>query len=262
MDYPYWQKQELHQPLFPDLVWSKPEQKQLAGKLGIVGGNKLGFAAASNSFQQAIDYGIGEARLLLPDSLKSVMPRNIPDILFAPSNSAGSFSGEASSELKALGDFADATLLIGDSGKNSQTALLFGSFIANYEKPTIITRDAVDLLMQEMPDILQKDNVVLITSLAQLQKIFRSTYYPKMITFSIQLTNLVEILHKFTITYPVSIVTFHAEKVVVATAGEVITADIANPMSLWSGQYAVRASCQIIWSPQKRLAALATAVTD
>ena len=41
--HPYWQKQTPEKPLFPDIEWAKPEQKSQAGRLGIIGGNKLGF---------------------------------------------------------------------------------------------------------------------------------------------------------------------------------------------------------------------------
>ena len=260
MDYPYWKKQTSEKALFPEIEWNKPQQKQMAGHLAIIGGNKLGFMAVANSYQTALDYGAGEVKLLLPGVLKTLMPRDITDISYAPNNTAGSFSNLAVTELKVIGSWATAVLFIGDSSKNSETGLLFSEFIAQYEKPIIITRDAIDLLMQDMANILQKENVTLITSLAQLQKIFRTTYYPKMITFNMQLNNLVEILHKFTLTYPSTIVTYHAEKVVIAYSGEVVTADIQKPMSLWSGEFAVKASCQIMWSPNKPLEATTSAI--
>lgn len=259
MDYPYWKKQDLNQPLFPEIEWNKPQQKIMAGKLGVIGGNKLGFMAVVNSYQTATSYGIGETRILLPDALKSLMPKDKEDIIYAPSTTSGSFSLESINELKALGDWANAMLFIGDSSKNSQTGLTFSQFISEYKKPIIITRDAVDLLMQEMPIILEKEQTTLIVSLAQLQKIFRTTYYPKMITFAMQLNTLVETMHKFTLTYPSTIVTYHAEKAIVAQNGNVITSNISNPMSLWSGEMAVKASCQIVWSPHKPLEAVTTA---
>ncbi|RKV95423.1 MAG: hypothetical protein D8G53_08935 [Candidatus Saccharimonas sp.] len=42
MKSPYWQRQTPEQPLFYDIEWNKPEQRSRAGKLGIIGGNKLG----------------------------------------------------------------------------------------------------------------------------------------------------------------------------------------------------------------------------
>ena len=40
----YWHKQGT-KPLYPDVIWSKPENKQAAGKLLIIGGHAYGFSA-------------------------------------------------------------------------------------------------------------------------------------------------------------------------------------------------------------------------
>ena len=74
MDMKFWQKQEPGKPLFPDVEWNKPERRDQAGKLGIIGGNKLGFLAVAESYQEALKAGVGEARVLLPDALKKNVP--------------------------------------------------------------------------------------------------------------------------------------------------------------------------------------------
>ena len=43
----YWHKQTADAPLYPDMEWSMPELRDQAGKLGIIGGNKLGFAGVA-----------------------------------------------------------------------------------------------------------------------------------------------------------------------------------------------------------------------
>ena len=260
MDYPYWKKQVNNEKLFPEIEWNKPQQKQMAGHLAVIGGNKLGFSAVANSYQTALSYGAGEAKLLMPEVLKPLMPKDISDISFAPNNVAGSFNNMAEVELKALGGWATTVLFIGDSSKNSETGLLFSEFIATYEKPTIITRDAIDLLLQDMTNILQKDNITLITSLAQLQKIFRTTYYPKMITFNMQLNNLVETLHKFTLTYPVTILTLHADQIVIAKEGQVVTQSWSEPMRIWRGHTAAKGASYLVWNPKTPLEALTTSI--
>lgn len=42
MDYPYWKKQANNEKLFPEIEWNKPQQKQMAGHLAVIGGNNLG----------------------------------------------------------------------------------------------------------------------------------------------------------------------------------------------------------------------------
>ena len=71
----FWQKQEPGKPLFPDVEWNKPERRDQAGKLGIIGGNKLGFLAVAESYQESLKTGVGEARVLLPDALKKKCSR-------------------------------------------------------------------------------------------------------------------------------------------------------------------------------------------
>lgn len=75
MDMKFWQKQEPGKSLFPDVEWNKPERRDQAGKLGIIGGNKLGFLAVAESYQESLKTGVGEARVLLPDALKKMFPR-------------------------------------------------------------------------------------------------------------------------------------------------------------------------------------------
>lgn len=75
MDMKFWQKQEPGKPLFPDVEWNKPERRDQAGKLGIIGGNKLGFLAVAESYQESLKTGVGEARVLLPDALKKKCSR-------------------------------------------------------------------------------------------------------------------------------------------------------------------------------------------
>jgi hypothetical protein cdivTM_09214 len=75
-----------------------------------------------------------------------------------------------------------------------------------------------------------------------------------------QLAQFVEALHKFTITYPVTLAVFHADQLVIARGGEVITQAWAEPMQLWRGQTAARAASYLLWSPEAPLAAISTSI--
>ena len=56
--------------LFPEIEWSKPEQRTHAGKLLIIGGGAGSFHGLVNAHKTALQNGVGEVRVLLPDSLK------------------------------------------------------------------------------------------------------------------------------------------------------------------------------------------------
>lgn len=263
MDYPYWLRQEKSTPLFPNLEWSKPERHDQAGRLGIVGGNNFRFAAVADAYTATLKTGAGEARALLPSTLKTTIPLAMTkDILFAPTNPSGSLSTEAAAELKALGDWATGMLFIGDAGKNSQTAVLYEEFMVRYDRPLTITRDAIDLVQNSFARLVDNPNLTLVASFAQTQKIFRALYYPKVLTFSMQLSQFVEALHKFTITHPITIVSFHANQLVVAHNGRVATQAWSHPMSIWRGTVAARISTYMLWSPEQPLEAVMAAIVD
>lgn len=249
--HPYWKRQTAEKPLFPNTEWSKPEQRSQRGRLGIIGGNKLGFAGVAEGYSTALEAGAGEVRVLLPDVLKKAIPPSITDAIFGATNPSGGLSREAANEMNALGDWASGILLIGDAGRNSETAILYEHFLQDYTGPLTITRDAVDLIKNSSQAIVERPDTLLIVSFAQLQKLFRSVYYPKMLTFNMQLAALVEALHKFTITYPVSIAVLHKDYLIVASRGEVTSTEWKNPMAIWRGSVAVKAASYWLWNPGK-----------
>ncbi len=260
MDYPYWKRQSAEKPLYPDIEWSKPENKAFAGKLGIIGGNKLGFAGVAEAYTIAKQAGIGDIRVLLPDVLRKTIPASITDAHFAPTNPSGSLSNDAAPEMATIANWATGVLLIGDAGRSSDTAILYEQFVNTYQGQLVVTRDAVDLLKNSAQTLVDRPNTLLVVSFAQLQKLFQSVYYPKVLTFSMQLTNLIEALHKFTISYPVSIAVLHKDHFIIAHNGEVVTSEWGNPMAIWRGSVAARAAVYWFWNPGKPLEATATSI--
>lgn len=260
MDNSYWQKQEPGKALFPEIEWSKPEQRSRAGKLGIVGGNSSSFAGVAESYSTATRTGVGSSKVLLPSILKKTIPASMTDVVFGDTNPSGSLSKKALPELLALGHWADSVLLIGDCGKNSETAILYEEFISTYDGALVISRDAVDLLRNNSSALIEREKTTLVVSLSQLQKIFQSVYYPKMIAFSMNISQLVETLHKFTITYPATIAVFHNENFIVAQNGKVVTTEWQNAMAIWRGVTATQIACYQVWNPDKPLEAAVSAL--
>lgn len=252
----YWQKQTANKPLYPDIEWSKPEQRSQAGKLGIIGGNKLGFAGVAESYSTALTAGVGEVRVLLPDVLRKTIPTTITDTIFGATNPSGSLAKDATAEMHALGEWANQIMLIGDAGRNSETAILYENFLQDYQGQLTITRDAVDLIKNSATSIVERPNTLLVVSFAQLQKLFQSVYYPKVLTFSMQLSSLVEALHKFTITYPITITVLHKDYLLVAAKGDVTTTEWQNPMAIWRGSVATKAAAYWLWNPRVALQAV------
>lgn len=262
MEHAYWRTQNPDKPLFPEVAWSKPEQRSQAGRLGIIGGNKLGFAGVAEAYTTALTTGVGEVRVLLPDALRKTIPLAITDTVFAPTNPSGSLAKEAEGDMKALARWASGILMIGDAGRNSETAILYETFLQHYSGQLTITRDAIDLMKNSSSSLVERPNTLFVASFAQLQKLFQSVYYPKILTFSMQLNSLVEALHKFTITYPVSIVVLHKDYVLVAANGDVTTTQWHNPMAIWRGHVAAKAACYWLWNSNDPLKSTTASLLD
>ncbi|MCL1839392.1 hypothetical protein FWF89_00075 [Candidatus Saccharibacteria bacterium] len=258
----YWRIQG-KKVLFPEIDMEKPERKQLAGRLLIIGGNKGSFFTVANAAAKAHELGIGEVKVLLPDSLKKQVPAS-PDVIFAPGESSGGFGKEAIKFAAAAAENTDFVLMIGDMGKNSETATFAERFMWENSRPILVTRDAIELLATSANDWLGCDGVAVCAALPQLQKIFKAVYYPKIITLSMPTNQLIETLHKFTITYPMMVVTYHNGQVVVAKGGEVVTTELGdtkyNPISIWAGELVVKMTALMLWNEKKDFAAATSAI--
>lgn len=260
MDYSYWRKQTADSPLFPDIEWSKPERRDQAGRLGIIGGNKLGFAGVAEGYSTALGAGAGAVKVLLPDVLKKTIPPAITDMVFAPTTPSGSLAKDAVPDMAALGEWATGILLVGDAGRNSETAIAYEQFIEQYQGPLTITRDAFDLIKNNPMKLADRPDTLLVLSFAQLQKLFQGVYYPKVLTFSMHLTALVEAIHKFTITYPVTLLVLHKDHLIASHAGNVTSTDWQNPMAIWRGQVVAKAATYWLWNKTMPLEAITTSI--
>jgi len=263
MEQDYWQRQEEKSPLFKDVLWNKPEQKSKSGKLIIIGGSVHGFRSVVNAYQIANENGAGQVKVVLPDKLKKQLPPDFSDGIFLPSNDSGGFSTSGLGELVESSKWADGILLIGDTGMNSETAVLHQNLLAESSKPITATRDAVDLLLENAEEVAQSANLSLIMTFAQTQKLFQKVYYPKIITFSMNLLNFIEALHKFTITYPICLATYHQENLIVSKGGNVITQKSQRGQLMTiSGEIATKSATYALWTQNNQIASIATAFTN
>ncbi len=262
MDLSYWQRQTAKEPLFPDIEWEKPEQKAQAGRLGIIGGNKLGFAGVAEAYSVAYQTGVGSVKVLLPDCLKKSIPASWTDVAYGASTVSGGLAKDALPDTLALASWSTTLLLVGDAGRNSETAITYESLLRNSEKPVIITRDAIDLVKNAPEMLANRPNTLLVLSFGQLQKLFQAVYYPKMLTFSMQLLHIVEAVHKFTITYPITLAVLHKDTVIVAHGGEVTTTPWGSPLLIWRGNTAARAAVYWGWSTAQPLQSVTTSLLD
>lgn len=264
IDFEYWRKQG-KAALFPEIDCWPPEQKRFAGKLLLIGGNKGSFFAVANAMQMATKRGVGEVRVVMPKSLRGKVP-SMPEIVFAGAEASGAFGKSALAETMMQAAWADAVVIVGDLGRNAETSVMLAEFLKLCEKPVYMMRDAIDAAT---PDVmnwsLREASVTILASVPQLQKLLRTMYYPKMITLSMPTNQLVETLHKFTLSFAMTVMTFHNEQIIMAQNGEVITASMHDtgftPINLWDGKAVVDTAILQLWNPaQDTLKCMATSV--
>ncbi len=223
-DFDYWQKQG-KRALFGEVDCLRPDQKRLAGKFLVIGGNTGAVFTVSTVMREATSLGAGECRAVLPESLRTVVPVT-PELLFAPAEASGGFGKSALPLLLEQVDWADMVLLVGDFGKNDETMAVIGQLLAEMDerKPVYVMRDGVDAVVSRAQDwAMRTGDTVLLATVPQLQKLLRALYYPKIITLTMPMNQLVEVLHKVTLSYGLTIMTIHDGQLVVAQDGEVVS---------------------------------------
>ena len=233
-----------------DLSWNIPERK--SGVVNIVGGNNQNFRTEVKiaEFLEK-NYPIESIRTVLPDALKNKLP-NLDNFMFLSSTESGSFKSDE--ELLEVFNMGDFTLLIGDFSKNSITGRALVSACVNSEKPLFLTRDTIDLIAEEnLEDILLKSDIYFFLSMPQLQKLLHAIYYPKMLTLSMPLTQVAEVLHKFTLSYPTNIITLCNGQILIAQNGKVVTVPLEktgySPIMIWSGEFVSKIFALNLYNP-------------
>lgn len=255
MDHTYWHKQT-DKPLFGELEWNKPERRDQAGRLLIIGGYLHNLNAPAQSYEIVTKQGIGSVKVALPDKTKRLLGSTLDAAVFLPSTASGELSREGLDELLEYSGWADTILLPGDVGRNSQTTLLISDLIENTTAQLIITRDAVDIL-QNAPEIIAKrEKTTLLLSFAQLQKLCQNLKLPTALVFSMDLIKMIEFLHHFTEEYPCSIVTLHQNNLIVAVNGKVSTTHLPGSEISWRPRTSAISACYHTWNPTKPFEAL------
>jgi hypothetical protein len=256
----FWHKQEASRPLFPQLLWSRPENRQMAGKLLIVGGNLHGFLAPAEAYTETIKAGIGMSRVLLPSAIQKVVGPSIENGEFAASTPSGSFSQRALVELIDWCKWADGILFAGDLGRNSETAIMVEKFLQKCEAPTIITKDAMDYVVSLPQAALERPNTTLVTSFSQLQRLSVTAKFDLPLTFSMDLVHLVGWLHNFTEKFAPHIIVKHLDHIFVAVNGEVSSTRLETDQQVWRLKTSAHAAVWWLQNPAKPFEAFSTAV--
>jgi NAD(P)H-hydrate repair Nnr-like enzyme with NAD(P)H-hydrate dehydratase domain len=134
-----------NQLLYPDLFWSRPVTAAAAGRLLVVGGSAGEFSSLQQVHLWSTSLGVGECRIIVPDSLASRIGTS-PDVEFAASTPTGSLARAAAEQIVSLADQADAILLGLNWSNNSESTILLETLFRQLRLPLIVTQQALHLL--------------------------------------------------------------------------------------------------------------------
>lgn len=244
-----------------DLSWNIPGKKM--GTVNVFGGNSQNFKTEIKIAEYlGGKYPIENLNLVLSDALRNQLP-NLPNFLFLSSTDSGSFKD--ADEILETFNSADFNLSLGDLSKNSITGKAVASAYESAEKPLLVTRDAVDLLAENLTEkVLMNENLIFFASMPQMIKLLRAVYYPKMLLLSQSLVQVAETLHKFTLSYPVSVITLHNEQILIAKNGEVKAVPLSlsgfSPLLIWQGELAAKILAMNLYNPDNFINATVAAI--
>ena len=131
--------------------------------------------------------------------------------------------------------------------------MLFANFMKLCDKPVLMSRDAVDVLTPDAMNWgMREQATTVFLTVPQLQKLLRTLYYPKVITLSMPMNQLIETLHKFSLSYPLTLVTYHEGQIVIAHDGQVISEELSDTeysqITLWDGSLQARVAVLSLWN--------------
>lgn len=266
----YYHTQKTNTPLFPNILWSRPENKQTAGKLLILGGHGFSFSAPFKAYEYALAAGAGSVRLVLPDSIKKSLPnyKNFLDICtFSPSTLSGGLSRKSLSDILDESEWADGILLSGSFGKNNETSLLLESYFIKANRPLTLVGDTLETVQESFPRLLKHNNsqtnFTVAISFAQLQRLVTELRFPHAVTFSMPLLKLVHVLHLLTQEYPtLHILTYRTPYFFVASNGQVVTHETVKEYVAWRTLIGSTSSVFMMQNPSKILESLTTSLIE
>jgi hypothetical protein len=249
-----WLKQTPDKPLFPDVLWSRPENRRHAGKLLIIGGHMQSFNAVSEAYSAALKAGIGTVRVVVPDSLRKMLVKLFPEAEYAASTPIGSFSRQALGELLEASRWADGVLLAGDFGRNSETAVLLDGFIDKYKGLLAMAGDSVDYFLKHPAKLTSRPQTLILAEPDQLQKLAG----PYLIKQSADLVPFLQRLSEWVSQTDLSVITVHSNHAITGYKGQVSTSPVN--ITETSPKLAAYATVWLLQQPERVFEALTSAI--
>jgi hypothetical protein len=223
------------QPLYPKILYNRPVTRAGAGRLLVVGGHSGEFSLPTAIHQLSLAAGVGECRVILPDTLAKLLG-GAPGTVFGPSNPSGSLGTEALGRILGLSEEADAVLVGASLSNNSSTAILVEHLLAA---------------------VTGNPEVLVVLTMAEVFKLCGSLHIPIHIRDGAGLINKLEIIQNLAAASRCSYAVYGSE-IVIAAGGELIVTPINYRLALVPALFYSVLSTFWLQNPTDRRAGLAT----
>ncbi len=247
-------------PVFPDVLWSKPERKDQAGHLLIIGGHSESITPILESYALASSLGAGKISVAIPEALKKSMPGG-PDIIYCDSTTSGSLSKDALPILLQAAQETDMILLPGAMSNNSQSFQLLERLLEKIGKPLVVSGDSLHALLN-IKGALDNPDICAVLNPSQLQHLVKKSGGTTAYTSGASLMQMQQILHD--ITGKGSLLALHNKDIWTSTQGRVSKTKRADHIGEFTWQVPTATACAVYWmhNPDLPFEAFTTASLD
>lgn len=219
-----WNKQ-LDKPLFPNIFWEAPLNRNQAKKLLIVGGHAKQFAETVGLYSYAMAAGIGSAKVVLPDSLRKLIGSQ-PDCLFVESNPSGSISKNSATEILAYASECDGVIFSSELSHNTETISLLETLFTEISKPIFFSSNVLEMLTFQ-PNLVLNTNKILVSETKNFMKFANTLKFPITIKAQSSIINKVELITSFTNEYGLGIL-LAEDPIITAFDSQICVTEVQN----------------------------------
>ncbi len=250
----YWQRQNINQPLFPDLFWDQPISQISANNFCLIGGSSTDFKQISLAYDLLQQKKYHQLYVILPNSLRKIFQEQQSNLIFGPSNQSGAFSLETFSLIEDLSLDSDVLSMIGGFTTNSETIILIEKIINDINKIKVISHDAII-------DNFQPNQTVVIVQFKNLQKLLRNFHYHQAITSSMELTKIIQIIDHFCQQFKLALITEFNQNLIAFYDGKISLTEAKN-IENWETNLNILSSYYLASNYNKIFESITCAVYD
>lgn len=218
-----WITQDPKNPLYPNLIWSKPENVSTLGNILLIGGNQYDFKNLATIYTSLSSLRIKNIKLVLPNILKKTLRLDSTIAEYLDSTPSGSLARKGLDNLLAFSSWADLIIIGGDLGKNAETRLLIEEFVSKNSKPLIYTQDSYFINPKA------NNLFVHINSLSYHQKFFNDIKSERFIKQKASLIQTIQSFHEISKTFPQALLTINENNVILSYDKKTVLTPILCP---------------------------------